>query len=103
MSLREPVRLVSTSALAFQVNPNGSIHRIDHHDVCVNAFLGNELEGGPANLFLRRHGARVEWTPLLGPRSPGVVRLDERGLELVPQPVADVRVSVRHLLVLHPL
>ena len=82
MSLREPVRLVSTSALAFQVNPNGSIHRIDHHDVCVNAFLGNELEGGPANLFLRRHGARVEWTPLLGPRSPGVVRLDERGLDV---------------------
>ena len=40
----------------------------------VNAFLGNELEGGPANLYLRRHGARVEWTALLGPRSPGEVR-----------------------------
>ena len=28
-----------------QVNTNGSIRRIDHRDVIVNAFLGNELEG----------------------------------------------------------
>ena len=65
-----------------RVNANGSVHRIDGGDVTVNAFLGNELEGGPANLYLRRHGVRIEWTPLLGPHSPGAVRLDERSLEI---------------------
>src|SRR5262249_41607007 len=74
--------IASPSELAFQVNANGSIRRIDHRDVIVNAFLGNDLEGGPANLFLRRHGARIEWIPLLGPRSPGAVPVDERGLEV---------------------
>jgi cellobiose phosphorylase len=82
MSAPGPTRLASPSELAVQVNANGSVRRIDHRDVIVNAFLGNELEGGPANLFLRRRGVTIEWTPLLGPRSPGTVRLDERGLEV---------------------
>jgi cellobiose phosphorylase len=77
-----PVRLASPSGLAIQVNANGSIRRIDHRDVIVNAWLGNELEGGPANLYLRRRGERIAWTPLLGPRSPGEVRTGERGLEV---------------------
>ena len=82
MSTHGPIRIASPSALAFEVNANGSIRRIDHRDIIVNAFLGNEVEGGPANLFLRRRGARVEWTPMLGPRSPGAVRLDEHGLDV---------------------
>src|SRR5215831_15591912 len=82
MSPHGPISIASPSELAFQVNANGSIRRIDHRDVLVNAFLGNEVEGGPTNLFLRRRGARIEWTPLLGPRSPGAVRLDERGLDV---------------------
>src|SRR5262245_14600733 len=82
MSTHGPVRMASSSELAFQVNANGSIRRIDRRDVIVNAFLGNEVEGGPTNLFLRRRGARIDWTPLLGPRSPGAVRLDERGLDV---------------------
>ena len=83
-----PIRLASPAELAVQVNSNGSIRRIDHRDVIVNAFLGNEMEGGPANLFLRRRTdasrshRSIEWTPLLGPRSPGTVRLDEQGLEI---------------------
>ena len=32
--------------------------------------MGNELDGGPANLYLRLHGSPAECTPLLGPRSP---------------------------------
>ncbi len=82
MSPPGPVRLASPSGLAVQVNANGSIRRIDHRDVIVNAFLGNELEGGPANLFLRRRGRRIAWIPLLGPRSPGTVHLDATGLEV---------------------
>ena len=66
-----------------QVNANGSIRRIECGDVVVNAFVGNELEGGPANLYLRRHhGARIECTPLLGPSSPGNVRLDAQALHI---------------------
>jgi cellobiose phosphorylase len=82
MSAPGPVRLESPSGLVVQVNANGSIRRIDHRDVIVNLFLGNELEGGPANLFLCRRDGAVSWTPLLGPRSPGAVRLDEDGLEV---------------------
>jgi 1,2-beta-oligoglucan phosphorylase len=76
-----PVPLASPSGLVVQVNANGSLRRIAHRDVTVNAFLGNELEGGPANLNLRR-GARIEWIPLLGPRSPGRIRLDATGLDI---------------------
>jgi len=82
MSAPGPIRLASPSELAVQVNANGSIRRIDHRDVILNALLGNELEGGPANLFLRRRGRRVAWTPLVGPCSPGAVRLDPDGLEI---------------------
>ena len=82
MTVPEPIELASPSGLSIRVNANGSIHRIDHRDVIVNAYLGNEIEGGPANLFLRRRGARIEWTPLLGPGSPGVVRLDAQGFEV---------------------
>jgi 1,2-beta-oligoglucan phosphorylase len=62
------------------VNENGSIHRIDHRDIILNLFLGNEVEGGPTNIYLRRHGAAIESAPLLGPRSPGTVFVDEHGL-----------------------
>jgi len=82
MNAYGPRHLASPSGLVVQVNRNGSVRRIDHRDVTVNAFLGNELEGGPANLYLRRHGTRVEWTALLGPRSPGKVRADRNGIEI---------------------
>ena len=82
MTPRGPVRITSPSGLAVQVNANASLRRIDCRDVILNAFLGNELEGGPANLVLRRRTPRIAWTPLLGPRSPGAIRLDQTGLEL---------------------
>ena len=82
MSASAPLSLASPSGLTLHMNANGSIRRIDCGDVIVNAFLGNELEGGPANLYLRRHGSHVEWTPLLGPRSPGAVRISAQALEI---------------------
>jgi cellobiose phosphorylase len=89
MSVSAPVRLASPSGLVAQVNANGSIRRMDHADVMINLFLANELEGGPANLFLRRRvpatgptSEAISWIPLLGPRSPSEVRLDEHGLEI---------------------
>ena len=77
-----PIRLESPSGLTVQVNANGSIRRMDHGDIMLNLFLGNELEGGPANLYLRRLGESVEAIPLLGPRSPAEVRCDSQGLTL---------------------
>jgi cellobiose phosphorylase len=53
---------------------------MDHRDIILNAFLGNEMEGGPTNLYLRRHGTLLEATPLLGPRSPAVLTFDQQGL-----------------------
>jgi cellobiose phosphorylase len=83
MNAYGPRHLASPSGLVVQVNRNGSVRRIDHRDVTVNTFLGNELEGGAANLYLRRHdGSRVEWTALLGPRSPGHVRMGKNGVEI---------------------
>jgi cellobiose phosphorylase len=74
-----PRLVASPSGLAVQVNANGSIHRLDHQDIILNLFLGNEVEGGPANLYLRRLDEQVESIPLLGPRGPGLVHGEGRG------------------------
>ncbi len=72
-----PVHLRSASGLTAQVNHNGSIRRMDHQDIILNMFLGSDIEGGPTNLYLRRHGTVIESTPLLGPHSPGAIEFDD--------------------------
>jgi len=63
--------LCNAAGLAIQMRANGALGRIDCHGVMVNLFPGHEVEGGPANLWLRRHGAAgVQAVPLLGPASP---------------------------------
>ncbi len=71
-------RLTSASGLLAQFTSNGSLHRFDCGSLSLNLFLGNELEGGPANVYLRRRGERLEWIPLLGPGSPTCFR-EENG------------------------
>ena len=78
-----PIRLESPSGLSMQVNANGSIRRMDHRDIILNLFLGNEMEGGPANIFLRQHGEEVAAVPLLGPRSAAAVHCDQHGLKVL--------------------
>jgi 1,2-beta-oligoglucan phosphorylase len=75
-----PVHLASPSGLHVQLNANGSIRRLDYRDILLNLFLGNEMEGGPTNIYLRRHGASITSISLLGPRSPAVFMLDQQGL-----------------------
>lgn len=75
-SSRFPVRFASPSGLAVEINSNGSIRRLSHGNLMLNLFLGSEIEGGPANLFLRRHGAAIDSVPLLGPHSPAVFHWD---------------------------
>src|ERR1700734_2157382 len=65
-----PTRLASPSGLRAEINANGSLRRLDCDAISLALFVGNEVEGGPANLYLRRHSDKIEWTPLLGPLSP---------------------------------
>lgn len=75
-----PRRYESPAGLVVHVNANGSLRRMEHGDIVLNLFPGTEMEGGPANVYLRRLGANVAWTPLLGPCSPLTPRLDAAGL-----------------------
>ena len=49
---------------------------MDHGDIMLNLFLGNEAEGGPANIYLRRLGATTDAAPLLGPASASIYQSD---------------------------
>jgi cellobiose phosphorylase len=80
-----PYRLKSPSGLSMEVNANGSIRRMDHGDILLNLFLGTEVEGGPANLYLRRLNGPAEAIPLLGPQSPAAFHPDERGMRAAGQ------------------
>ncbi|MEO5916773.1 MAG: hypothetical protein ABIS50_21275 [Luteolibacter sp.] len=71
-----PVRLASSSGLSVEMNANGSLRRMDHGDIILNLFLGNEAEGGPANIFLRLLGEKPDSTPLLGPGSAACYESD---------------------------
>lgn len=60
-----------TSALQVDLLPHGALLRLQAHGVMLNLFPANLMEGGPANLWLRLHGAAgVQAVPLLGPNSP---------------------------------
>src|SRR5262245_11733199 len=82
MSLPSPVRLESPSGLAAELAANGALRRLEHRGLVLNLFPGNEMDGGPANLFLRRRARPLAWISLTGPRSPARMRADERGLDL---------------------
>jgi len=78
------MRLSSRSGLRAEINANGSLRRFDCDSICLPLFVGNELDGGPANLYLRRtDAATVEWTALLGPTSPTSFHTDPAGGMLV--------------------
>jgi 1,2-beta-oligoglucan phosphorylase len=77
------LRLNSPSGLRAEVNANGSLRRFDCGAISLPLFVGNELEGGPANLYLRRHSTSLEWTPLLGPLSPTSFHTDPTSGTLV--------------------
>lgn len=74
----------SPSGLRFSFRANGALARADHGDILLNTYLGTELDGGPANVYLRvfdrRAGEKVRHVPLLGPRSPGGLCVEEGGL-----------------------
>jgi cellobiose phosphorylase len=78
------INVASPSGLRFCYRANGALVRADHGDITLNTYLGTEIDGGPANVYLRRldgggRGAVVH-VPLLGPLSPGTVHVDASGL-----------------------
>lgn len=75
-----PFRAASPSGMSAELNANGSVRRLDCGAIMLNVFLGNEAEGGPTNIYLRRHGNPVAALPLLGPASPAYYQTDAHGL-----------------------
>ena len=83
-SKNTPLRIAGSNGLRVEANLNGALRRLDCNAVCLTLFVGNEVEGGPANLYLRRRTAgSPEWTPLLGPASPTRFHLTPDGAQLV--------------------
>ena len=76
-----PRRFESPSGLVLHVNGNGSIPRIEHGDITLNTFVATELEGGAANLYVRRLDGGIRFAPLLGPRSALSLSVEGEGLE----------------------
>ncbi|MGH8319086.1 MAG: GH36-type glycosyl hydrolase domain-containing protein [Steroidobacteraceae bacterium] len=62
--------LTSRSGLRAEVTGSGTLRRLDCGPTTLTLFIGNEVECGPANLFLRRRSGTPGWTPLLGPSGP---------------------------------
>jgi cellobiose phosphorylase len=80
---RLTLELSSPSGLRASFNRNGSLRRLDCGATALTLFVGNEVEGGPANLYLRQHADRIRWIPLLGPASPTRFSLDPHGAVLL--------------------
>ena len=76
------LQVASPSGLTFDLSSHGSVRRMAWRELCINLYSGNELEGGPDLLVLRRLSTcgAPEWTPLLGPRSPSRVSTTPLGL-----------------------
>lgn len=76
------LRLGNAAGIAVEVNANGSLRRFDCGAVSLLLFIGSEIEGGPANLYLRARaqpGAPWRCTSLLGPNSPTRLGADPAG------------------------
>ena len=75
----------SPSGLRVECHDHGALRSLAFGDIVVSLFVGNALEGGPANLVLRRHEAAeaaVQSTRLLGPHSPTRWHIDATAGEL---------------------
>ena len=75
-----PYRATSPVGMSIELNTNGSVRRMDCGDIILNVFLGNEAEGGPANIYLRRLGDSITTIPLLGPGSPATYQPCSNGM-----------------------
>lgn len=78
--VRDDRRLSSSSGVSAQFTEAAVLRRLDVDGRSVLLYPADELESGPANLFLRVRGkSGIEVFPLLGPESSGGVRWTETG------------------------
>ncbi len=69
MNRGAPWQLANAAGLSLELNRDGGVRRIQFREEVVNLFMGNGMEPGPTNVWLRLHRAGgVEAVPLLGPR-----------------------------------
>jgi cellobiose phosphorylase len=80
----KPHLIRNAAGLEAELLSHGALRRLLAPGLMLNLFPGNELEGGPANLWLRRRDAGGEWrvAPLLGPLSPLASRFGENAFEM---------------------
>ncbi|TAG08691.1 MAG: hypothetical protein EAZ42_09610 [Verrucomicrobia bacterium] len=69
----------SASGLRAEINAHGGIRSLRKGDVTISLFGGNAVEGGPANVWLRRLGKETTCHPLLGPASGSEVTFFDQG------------------------
>jgi 1,2-beta-oligoglucan phosphorylase len=81
----KPHLLRNQAGLEAELLSHGALRRLQlASGLLLNLFPGNELEGGPANIWLRRRDAHGDWraVPLLGPASPLAVHAAEGAFEM---------------------
>ncbi len=95
--MNTPIHLSSPSGITAEFNLNGSLRRMNCGEIVLNLFLGNEMEGGLTNIYLRQHGVEEFITPLIGPWAPSVFGSDETGFYAVGRS-GDIVFRIRFLL-----
>lgn len=63
----------SSAGLEARLTANGALDRLQHAGITLNRSRASVLEGGLANLYLRRLDGVPAATPLLGPQSPSLL------------------------------
>ncbi|TFW69581.1 hypothetical protein, partial [Escherichia coli] len=67
--------LLRVGDLSFTFLSSGDVYKIAHGSTMINQLLTNSVDGSLKNLYLRLYRpSGVSIIPLLGVRSPGVVR-----------------------------
>ncbi|MDY0066752.1 MAG: hypothetical protein RBS02_10245 [Steroidobacteraceae bacterium] len=89
------IRLVNGCGLAAEFCRHGALRLMSFGELAINLFVGSEIDGGPANLWLRvRRAGELQFAPLLGPYAgTSFVRRSERLLSGVGE-CAAVRYTV---------
>jgi 1,2-beta-oligoglucan phosphorylase len=64
------LRLTGFGGMRADLNFHGGIRHLDCGAIALALFVGNEVESGVGNVYLRRVGHPTQFIPLLGPASP---------------------------------
>src|ERR1035437_3527045 len=71
--------LSSPSGMSAQFTTSGALRRLEVAGLSILLYPADDLEAGPANLYLRLKGPGVETPPMLGPQAGGNLRWSAGG------------------------